>query len=616
MIRILTGLFILLASLSVVHAASTVSATVDRNGNLLPASRNGNALNLPAGTKLNGGTLSNSGGGLPVVNVSDYGAVGNGTTDDTTAWQAAINAAPNGATIVASPTANYKITSSLNITSRQSLTLFSPSTATVGFPRFTWAGANGGVMLKIYDSYACRVDGFSFNTTNGTTINKCIDIDRVSGFSSAHMITNCVLNGSNQDNASFIALSIDASGGVNNENMHIDNVLIFGSSQYAQAVADDGAMTSGAAVLTSATANFNSSGLVGKTVRVGKAGAAGATLLTTVVSRDSATQLTLAANASATVTAARIHIGNPSGIGIQNGNNPNAKHQVIRNCQIQYCDIGIKSLNGSVEIFNLGGGYSNIGFQNINGNTEPIIIEQMVTEGNLIEVDEQIANGNLELRNCRGANTYQLTEGFYRLDGRVAMVSCDVEVAPPTGGRIFKSYASGNLELMLYETKLAKSVGNISVSAAGFDSLSGSDVMTTMGNVNVTGWSRTFYTNHVGMPSSQPLTIAQRWNSGPDTFTGILENITDAASASGSLLMDLQVGGTSKASVSKTGVVKGTGTMTPAVAFASAIAAPAEGTLQAFTDASTNTWGATIAGGGANHVLGYYNGTNWTVIGK
>jgi hypothetical protein len=53
-----------------------------------------------------------------------------------------------------------------------------------------------------------------------------------------------------------------------------------------------------------------------------------------------------------------------------------------------------------------------------------------------------------------------------------------------------------------------------------------------------------------------------------------------------------------------------------AVVFASAITSPQEGTVQPFTDSTTNTWGATITGGGSNHVLGYYNGTNWTVIGK
>lgn len=50
-----------------------------------------------------------------------------------------------------------------------------------------------------------------------------------------------------------------------------------------------------------------------------------------------------------------------------------------------------------------------------------------------------------------------------------------------------------------------------------------------------------------------------------------------------------------------------------AVTFANAIAAPVDGTLQAFTDSTTSTQGATITGGGSNHVVGYYNGTNWVV---
>lgn len=50
-------------------------------------------------------------------------------------------------------------------------------------------------------------------------------------------------------------------------------------------------------------------------------------------------------------------------------------------------------------------------------------------------------------------------------------------------------------------------------------------------------------------------------------------------------------------------------------AFSTCNASPVEGMLCAITDSSTATWGATITGGGANHVIGYYNGTNWKVIG-
>ena len=49
--------------------------------------------------------------------------------------------------------------------------------------------------------------------------------------------------------------------------------------------------------------------------------------------------------------------------------------------------------------------------------------------------------------------------------------------------------------------------------------------------------------------------MAQTWNDGAATFTGIKLNVTDTASASGSLLMDLQVGGVSQFKVDKTGAV-------------------------------------------------------------
>jgi hypothetical protein len=51
------------------------------------------------------------------------------------------------------------------------------------------------------------------------------------------------------------------------------------------------------------------------------------------------------------------------------------------------------------------------------------------------------------------------------------------------------------------------------------------------------------------------------------------------------------------------------------VAFAS-LPTGAEGMTASVTDSTTATWGATISGGGANHVLAYHNGTNWTVAGK
>jgi hypothetical protein len=55
--------------------------------------------------------------------------------------------------------------------------------------------------------------------------------------------------------------------------------------------------------------------------------------------------------------------------------------------------------------------------------------------------------------------------------------------------------------------------------------------------------------------SSPVLDLTQTWNNGAVTFTGLKFNATDTASASGSLLMDLQADGVSRFNVSKTGNV-------------------------------------------------------------
>jgi hypothetical protein len=54
----------------------------------------------------------------------------------------------------------------------------------------------------------------------------------------------------------------------------------------------------------------------------------------------------------------------------------------------------------------------------------------------------------------------------------------------------------------------------------------------------------------------------------------------------------------------------------PAFASLTACAAGGEGGLSPVSDSTTATWGDTITGGGANHVLAYCNGTNWTVAAK
>jgi hypothetical protein len=53
-----------------------------------------------------------------------------------------------------------------------------------------------------------------------------------------------------------------------------------------------------------------------------------------------------------------------------------------------------------------------------------------------------------------------------------------------------------------------------------------------------------------------------------------------------------------------------------AVGDLTACAAGLEGGMSVVTDSNTAVWGAVVGAGGANRVLTYCNGTNWTVMGK
>lgn len=59
-----------------------------------------------------------------------------------------------------------------------------------------------------------------------------------------------------------------------------------------------------------------------------------------------------------------------------------------------------------------------------------------------------------------------------------------------------------------------------------------------------------------------------------------------------------------------------TGRVTAAFAALPTCNSAAEGTLATVTDSNTVTWGATVAGGGANRILAYCNAANWTVAAK
>lgn len=115
---------------------------------------------------LNQGTGNTISASYPSINVLSFGAKGDGSADDTSAIQAAINALPTSGGEIIFPVGNYKITSTLSIgngtgaaaSTRQGVILrgvgipvqqgFPGFTATVG-PKITWAGGTGSSIINV-----------------------------------------------------------------------------------------------------------------------------------------------------------------------------------------------------------------------------------------------------------------------------------------------------------------------------------------------------------------------------------------------------------------------------------------------------------------------------------
>src|SRR5262249_37652267 len=90
-----------------------------------------------------------------------YGAKGDGVTDDTAALQAALtNVGLNGhSSIVYLPAGTYKISSTLNLLSREGISIIGEDPATT---IIKWAGASGGTELHIDGLDYSRFDRLTF----------------------------------------------------------------------------------------------------------------------------------------------------------------------------------------------------------------------------------------------------------------------------------------------------------------------------------------------------------------------------------------------------------------------------------------------------------------------
>lgn len=107
--------------------------------------------------------------GTAWFNAQTYGAKGNGTADDTTAIQAAINAVPSTGGMVYIPAGTYKLTAALVLKSNVTL-LGDGSNATVLNQTSTTANAISGVDLTKVSLKGLRIQGPGSGSGNGITL--------------------------------------------------------------------------------------------------------------------------------------------------------------------------------------------------------------------------------------------------------------------------------------------------------------------------------------------------------------------------------------------------------------------------------------------------------------
>ena len=160
-------------------AQQLLSIPITAQGDLLFGDSSANSTRLPIGTS---GQVLQTSGGLPAwanstslrgatpwLNVKDYGAVGNGVADDTTAIQAAMDALPAAGGIVILPDGDYRITTGLTLgnaitpatrSTKYGIVLmgesggtrehdYRPAGTAIHGARIVWGGDVGGTMISI-----------------------------------------------------------------------------------------------------------------------------------------------------------------------------------------------------------------------------------------------------------------------------------------------------------------------------------------------------------------------------------------------------------------------------------------------------------------------------------
>lgn len=393
-----------------------------------------------------GGGLTAENGFYNVINPA-YGIAGDGTTDDTVAFQALIDLVPDGSVIFMPPGLGLQFLisgSGLTLTSRRGIRFTSLNRLFFEdsqLPWFVWGGS-GGTTLNFVACYDCTVDGVKF--TGSTAGDGFIAIGgnpQGGTISSTELVTDCSFHWTNMPvNNDFVAVYLSKNANQNNELFRVERCTFYGKS--AGFVSYNGGAISAASANLTITDGALVAGDEGQRIRIGNAGALVAgrrrSLDTTIVTVTGPTTCVIADAAVATVAGARTMIGDFYGTGIRVDPSQNALHLEFTGNSFTFNDMGIDIQEGSGFIRVVTGAFNNMDVRIRRSLAEGWIVHGLDTEnsvqGLFMDSGDHIAPTHVY--KLRGGNNNQLTEGWLGLSGQVKISDSTIAYGPPPNGQI------------------------------------------------------------------------------------------------------------------------------------------------------------------------------------